>query len=242
MTNIAHASATDPRNGDPVASGTSSVTVDATNDLSIVKSTNSTGYAAAGDTIDYGYELTDTGNSELTNVAVTDSLVGSVNCPSSTLAIGDSETCTGTYTVTQADVDAGQVYNNSYATALDSQSHVAHVGLVVGDRAGRLRHLDPERGQVDHVNRIRGGRGHHPLQVRGQEHRDNHRVEHRGDRQQGGHGQLSGRIPRSRGLQDMHRYLHGDPGRRGRRLGDQLGRGEPGPIRNRLRSPPSPRR
>ena len=123
VTNVAYASATDPRNGDPVASGTSSVTVDATNDLSIVKSTNSTGYAAAGDTIDYGYELTNTGNSALTDVAVTDSLVGSVNCPSSTLAIGVSETCTGSYTVTQADVDAGQVYNNSFATALDSQSH-----------------------------------------------------------------------------------------------------------------------
>ena len=87
-----------------------------------MKSTNSTGYGAAGDTIDYSYEVTDTGNSALTDVAATDSLIGSVNCPSSTLAIGGSETCTASYTVTQADVDAGQVYNNSYATALDSQS------------------------------------------------------------------------------------------------------------------------
>ena len=201
VTNTAHATATDPRNGDPVASGTSSVTVDCdqrpehreVDQLDRVRCRRR------------HHQLQLPGDqhaatAHLTDVAVTDSLIGSVTCPSSTLAIGASETCTASYTVTQADVDAGQVYNNSYATALDSQSHAGHLGLVVGDGAGRLCHLDPERGQVDHLDRLRGRRGHHPLQLHGQEHRVDHRVEHRGHRQQGGHGQLpgTGRWPRER--------------------------------------------
>jgi uncharacterized membrane protein len=53
------------------------------------------------------------GNVTLTNVAVTDPLVGTITCPSGANPIlsldpGTSETCTGSYTVVQADIDAGQ--------------------------------------------------------------------------------------------------------------------------------------
>ena len=47
---------------------------------------------------------------------VTDPKVGTVSCPASTLAAGASTTCTKTYTLTQADVDAGIVNNTATAS------------------------------------------------------------------------------------------------------------------------------
>ena len=69
--------------------------------LSITKSTSSTGYGAAGDVIDYSYLVTNTGTTTLSGVGVSDNLIAGVSCLEPTLAPGASETCTGTYTVTQ---------------------------------------------------------------------------------------------------------------------------------------------
>ncbi len=69
----------------------------------------------AGDIIDYTFSVTNTGNVALTNVSVTDAQLG-LNCSIGALAAGATNTtCTGSHTLTQADVDAG-TYNNS-ATA-----------------------------------------------------------------------------------------------------------------------------
>ncbi|MEZ5191695.1 MAG: hypothetical protein R2734_03700 [Nocardioides sp.] len=70
----------------------------------------------AGDTISYSLVVTNTGNVTLTGVTVTDPTVGPVSCPVTTLAPGVSVTCTATYTLTQADVDAGHVANTATAT------------------------------------------------------------------------------------------------------------------------------
>ncbi|MEZ5191692.1 MAG: hypothetical protein R2734_03685 [Nocardioides sp.] len=73
---------------------------------------------AAGDTIDYTFVVTNTGNVTLDPVTVDDPKVGPVACPSGPLAPGDSVTCgPATYTLTQADVDAGHVANTATATA-----------------------------------------------------------------------------------------------------------------------------
>jgi uncharacterized repeat protein (TIGR01451 family) len=126
VTNTATASATDPFAA-AISSSPSSVTVDRTL-FGIEKSTTSSGYGAAGDTIPYTYVLTNGTPGTLSNIVVTDSLIPSVSCPSTTLASETSETCTGTYTVTQADVDNGSVTNTASATSTDSESNVVDTG------------------------------------------------------------------------------------------------------------------
>ena len=81
-----------------------------------------------GDTIDYSYVVTNTGDVTLTTVAVIDPTLGSVTCPSlplQGLAPGSSITCTADnpYTVTQADVDAGGASDEATATGADANGN-----------------------------------------------------------------------------------------------------------------------
>ncbi|MCY1142771.1 hypothetical protein OWR29_32655 [Actinoplanes sp. Pm04-4] len=65
--------------------------------------------AAAGDTIDYRYTVVNNGNVAMEFLGLSDTLGGGVSCPATTLAIGDTMTCTSVsgYVVRQADLDAG---------------------------------------------------------------------------------------------------------------------------------------
>jgi hypothetical protein len=69
------------------------------------------GFADPGDVIDYSFEITNTGNVPLTDVTLSDPIVSPIGCPSghpiASLAPGAAETCSGSYTLLQADVDAG---------------------------------------------------------------------------------------------------------------------------------------
>ena len=69
-----------------------------------------------GDTIAYTFLVTNTGNVALDPVSVADPKVGAVSCPAGSLAPGASRTCTASYTLTQADVNAGTVVNTATAT------------------------------------------------------------------------------------------------------------------------------
>ena len=66
----------------------------------------------AGDTISYQINVTNNGNINLTNVNVTDILLGNLTGPDESintdgvLEVGETWTYTGTYTVTQADIDS----------------------------------------------------------------------------------------------------------------------------------------
>ena len=118
VTNTAYATGTNP-SSTPVHSATASATVDAsdaTSSLSLVKSTSSNGYGAAGDEIDYSYLVTNTGTTTLSGIGVSDNLVATVDCGQPSLVPGAYETCTGVYTVTQSDVDAGSVTNTATAS------------------------------------------------------------------------------------------------------------------------------
>lgn len=89
--------------------------------LEVVKTANETSVSVAGDVITYDYVVTNTGNTTLTQpVTVSDNLIPSVSCPA--LPAGGlvpvaSLTCTGSYTVTQADIDAGSVTNIATASS-----------------------------------------------------------------------------------------------------------------------------
>ncbi|HLO32899.1 MAG TPA: sortase, partial [Anaerolineales bacterium] len=108
---------------DQTPAGTSAVTVNFTQNpvLTIVKSSDATGTNAVGDTITYTYDVQNTGNVILTNVTVTDvhSGLSAIICKpvqGSTLLPGATMSCTAIYTVTQADVDAGQIDNTGLVT------------------------------------------------------------------------------------------------------------------------------
>jgi hypothetical protein len=81
---------------------------------------NGNGLTDAGDTIAFTFTVTNTGVLPLSNISVSDPTIGSITCPDTTLATGDSETCTAdnVYTVTAADEAAGSVTNTATASGV----------------------------------------------------------------------------------------------------------------------------
>ncbi len=105
------------------ANNTSSVsTVMLNPQLGIIKSAgavqdaNGSGRVDAGDTQLYTFLVTNTGTTVMNSVTVNDPKIGTVSCPSASLTVGASMTCTGSYTLTQADLNTGSVTNTATAT------------------------------------------------------------------------------------------------------------------------------
>ncbi|MFN8470908.1 MAG: hypothetical protein U0822_01700 [Anaerolineae bacterium] len=127
VTNHATATAKDPKN-QTVTSNQDQQTVTAQQSpaLTLDKTASPTTYSTVGQSISYSYKLTNSGNVTLSApYAVTDNKV-TVNCPSSpaTLAPNGTVTCTATYSITQADLDAGKVTNIATATAKDPNNQI----------------------------------------------------------------------------------------------------------------------
>jgi uncharacterized repeat protein (TIGR01451 family) len=122
----ATAAALDPGNL-AVTSAPSAATVTATQlpALDIVKSASPTSVSSLGQTITYTFVVTNTGNTTVTSLTVTDtqvpasrSLVGAPTCLATTLAPSASTTCTGIYLVNQQDLDNGTIRDSAIARAL----------------------------------------------------------------------------------------------------------------------------
>lgn len=87
-------------------------------DLTITPS--SATYSVLGEIITYTYTLSNSGTNNLTApYSISDDTVATYNCAGATspLVPGASTTCTGTYAITQADLDYGSVTNTATATA-----------------------------------------------------------------------------------------------------------------------------
>jgi uncharacterized repeat protein (TIGR01451 family)/LPXTG-motif cell wall-anchored protein len=82
-------------------------------ELTLVKSTSTTTFDAPGVKIPFRFTIINTGNVTLDNVKVTDARTANVSCPKASLPMGEQMTCEATYTVTQADLDAGQIVNRA---------------------------------------------------------------------------------------------------------------------------------
>ena len=79
-----------------------------------------------GDVISYSYALTNIGNVTLSAPFTVGDDKATVNCPPdpTSLAPGESITCTATYAITQADLDAGEVTNTAQGHAFFDGSPV----------------------------------------------------------------------------------------------------------------------
>ena len=153
-----------------MTSPTSSVIVPASgavSALSLADSTTSTGYGAAGDTISYNYLVTNTGTTTLSGVSISDSLIpsGAISCPGGTLAPAASVTCTGTYQVTQADVDAGSVTDTATTRAANPAGDTEASTPSSVTRRGGLRDVRPHLGRQLAHHELRSGRRHHLVQT-----------------------------------------------------------------------------
>jgi uncharacterized repeat protein (TIGR01451 family) len=136
------ATATVVANDRTITSDPATVTVQAAQGpaLGIVKTADQTTFTKAGETITYTYVLTNTGNVALGEpFTVSDDKINggtAFTCGAATsLAVGASVTCTATYTVTLADLDAGKVVNTAIGhgrlgeTTIDTASQLVTVTL-----------------------------------------------------------------------------------------------------------------
>jgi len=105
----------------PVTSSPSTATVTATRAgaLTLVKSASPTTVSAVGDAITFSFGVVNTGNVTLTSLSITDALLAGTTCPVTTLAPGDTTTCTGSYITTLMDLNGGSIVNTATASALD---------------------------------------------------------------------------------------------------------------------------
>ena len=116
---------------------------------------------AAGATITYSYTVTNTGNVTLSNISLSDDTVNQrISLEETTLAPGRSTSVKATYTVTQADMDAGHITNTATAKGRDlndfpvavstsftlplPQNPIYTISVAVTDvdRAGRMAAVD----------------------------------------------------------------------------------------------------
>jgi outer membrane autotransporter protein/uncharacterized repeat protein (TIGR01451 family) len=126
-------------------------------DISLTKTASPTTYSAVGDVITYTYVIKNTGDVTLGSLTLDDDKIpqANLNCAlPPLLSANASVTCTGTYTITEADIAAGSVTNKATTTGLVADAHLLGPGAPVMDVADAggprrslwgsvLEHLNP---------------------------------------------------------------------------------------------------
>ena len=98
-----------------------------------MKSTTTISYAAVGDSIDYSYDVTNSGNVMLVGSLHVNDDKTTVTCPPHYyLDVGETVTCTAVYEVTQDDINAGFVTNIATASAGGTTSNEDSVTVSLG--------------------------------------------------------------------------------------------------------------
>jgi len=125
-TNVASATGTAPPNtcaAPPctvTGSGTITVSVPSSApEIKVVKKASPTTAATIGQVIDYTIVGSNTGNVTLTNVSISDTKIPTLTCvpaAPATLTVGQTITCTGSYTLTAVDASSGSVTNIATGT------------------------------------------------------------------------------------------------------------------------------
>jgi hypothetical protein len=100
--------------------------------ISVVKSATPSDASSytVGQKITYSYAVTNTGNADLSNVAVTEAAFSGsgpapvVSCPGDALAVGAQMICSAGYTLTQDDIDAGSLSNSAVADGDSTGEHI----------------------------------------------------------------------------------------------------------------------
>ncbi|WP_426626312.1 beta strand repeat-containing protein [Leifsonia sp. McL0607] len=124
--NTAVATGTDTGNN-TVTSNDSEVTLTtpSTPALTLTKTANPTTVTAAGQNVVYTFHVSNTGNTTVTAIAITETAftgtgtLPAPTCDATTLAPGESTQCTTTYTTTAADLGATRIDNTAAATGQD---------------------------------------------------------------------------------------------------------------------------
>ena len=219
----------DPPSGPPVVSAPSKATITAIQSpaITVVKSASPSTFSVAGETIDYSFDVTNSGNVTLRNIRVRDTgLPGlsSISCPDHTLPPGASQTCTASYLTTAADVDAGSVSNRATAHGdppsgppVVSAPSEATITAIQSPAITVVKSASPSPPSPPPGETIR-------LPLRRDQLRQRDPEEYPGPRHWPagpvGH-QLPGPHAAARGVADLHRQLRHYRGGRGRRVGQQ---------------------
>jgi uncharacterized repeat protein (TIGR01451 family) len=97
--------------------------------LVITKSGVLDGTFAAGQTISYSFEAANKGNVDLTNVEISDALLGALSCTPAqpvALAIDAEINCEASYIISDPDVTVGSVKNTASATSTETGAVISN--------------------------------------------------------------------------------------------------------------------
>ncbi|MGJ8609527.1 MAG: beta strand repeat-containing protein, partial [Octadecabacter sp.] len=136
--NEASALGTSPTGVTDTVTADTTLTIDpaaATYILDLEKSASLPAFAAVGDTINYGIEVSNIGNLTLENVVIDDPTLN-LTCTIGTLApLASDDSCVGSYVIAQSDIDAGVVFNEATASATGADDVSSDVSVPGPTRA-----------------------------------------------------------------------------------------------------------